>query len=293
MRKLINEKKEKLFLLLVVIIMMLVTSLSGCGSSETTRQDENNLWDLVSELKSPKYKWVNLSYELSSDTPHWYGFKPFSSEILFDYAEGTDADKLAPMRCFEYTVTSQYGTHVDVPSHFHENGRSLDAIRVDELMYPLVVIDKSKECAQNPDFTLSVDDLKAWEKEYGKIPENAFVAFRSDWSKKDDIDNPDENGVPHYPGWSLEAVQWLVEERNIGAIGHETADSDPGYITTNEDIYPYPVEQYILCVDRFQIELMCNLDKCSPTGSIICMGFPLIKDGTGSPAIVYAIVPEK
>lgn len=68
---------------------------------------------------------------------------------------------------------------------------------------------------------LTVDDLKAWEAQYGRIPEGAFVAFRSDWYKKPNLDNPDENGVPHYPGWDKAAIQWLVEERNIGAIGHE------------------------------------------------------------------------
>lgn len=153
------------------------------------------LWEQLKELKSPKYKWVDLTHELSPETPHWYGFKPLEATKLFDYAEGTPDDMMAPMRCFQISVASQYGTHVDVPRHFWGDGRPMNEITVQEMVYPLVVIDKSKECAENPDFMLKIDDLKAWEAEYGKIPEGAFVAFRSDWHKKANLDNPDENGV--------------------------------------------------------------------------------------------------
>ena len=167
------------------------------------------LWEQIKELKSPKYKWVDLTHELSPETPHWFGFKPLQADLLFDYAEGTPEDMMAPMRCIQYSVASQYGTHTDVPRHFWGSGRDMSAITVQELMYPLVVIDKSAECAANPDFMLTVDDLKAWEAQYGRIPEGAFVAFRSDWYKKPNLDNPDENGVPHYPGWDKAAIQWL------------------------------------------------------------------------------------
>ena len=107
-----------------------------------------------------------------------------------------------------------------------------------------------------------------------RIPEGAFVAFRSDWYKKANLDNPDENGQPHYPGWDVEAIKWLVENRSIGAIGHEPADTDPASVTTKEGAYPYPGEQYILAVDRFQIEVMRNLDQCPPVGGIIVLRLP-------------------
>ena len=118
------------------------------------------LWDLVKELKGPKYKWVDLTHELSPETPHWFGFSPLQNELLFDYAEGTPDDKMAPMRCFLVSVASQYGTHVDVPRHFHGTGRAMETITVQEMVNPLVVIDKSAECAANPDFILTIDDLK-------------------------------------------------------------------------------------------------------------------------------------
>ena len=251
----------------------------------------NELWSILADLKSPKYRWVELTHELSPDPPHWDGCKPLEGTLLFDYMPGTPEDMAAPMRCIQYSVASQYGTHVDAPRHFHERGRTMAQINLNELIMPLVVIDKSAECAENPDFMLKVEDIVAWEEEYGQIPEGAFVAFRSDWYTKSNLDNPDENGQPHYPGWDVEAIRWLVENRSIGAIGHEPADTDPAFVTTNPDAYPYPGEQYILEVDRFQIEVMRNLDQCPPTGAIIICSFPKLRDGVGFPARCWAICP--
>ena len=45
------------------------------------------LWNLVSELKSEKYKWVDLTHELSPETPHWYGFNPLEAK---QPRQGTD-----------------------------------------------------------------------------------------------------------------------------------------------------------------------------------------------------------
>ena len=244
------------------------------------------LWQQLQQWKSPQYKWIELTHELSSETPHWYGFKPLVVEKLFDYPE-------APMRVYEYTNPGQYGTHVDVPLHFHATGRAQHEIMPEELVYPLVVIDESKAVKNNPDFILTTEDLKKWEEKFGTIPEGAFVAFRSDWHKRsaDVFNNYDEKEIPHYPGWDINAIKWLVEERRIGAIGHETSDTDPGFVTSNKGSYPYPAEQYILQQDRIQIELLANLDQVPAVGSIIVVSFPKIKDGTGSPARCFAISP--
>jgi kynurenine formamidase len=44
--------------------------------------------------------------------------------------------------------------------------------------------------------------------------------------------NRDENGIAHYPGWSLEVLKYLYEERKITASGHEPTDTDPGTSTS-------------------------------------------------------------
>lgn len=255
------------------------------------------LWETLKELKSEKYEWVDLSHEFSPETPHWYGFAPLKAHKLFDYvskpADSTEDWDEAPMRVYEYTFAAQYGTHVDIPIHFDGNGRTQEQFTAEELSFPLVVIDKSDAVAANPDYHLTVQDIKDFEAEYGTIPAGSFVAFRSDWHKRDAavFDNYDENEIPHYPGWDVEAIQFLVEERNVGAIGHETSDTDPGNVTSKPDSYPYPGEKYILDQDRLQVELLANLDKLPPIGSVIFVTFPRLKDGTGFPARVFAVKP--
>ena len=104
---------------------------------------------------------------------------------------------------------------------------------------PLVVIDVHEKVAQDPDYTLTMDDIKAWEKKYGRIPSGSFVAMRTDWSKRwpdaDAMANKDADGIAHYPGWSMPVLQYLYEERGITASGHEPTDTDPGIATSQDD----------------------------------------------------------
>ena len=62
-------------------------------------------------------------------------------------------------------------------------------------------------------------------------------------------------------------------------------------MTTREDAYPYPGEQYILSVDRYQIEVMDHLDEPPATGAVIFCTFPKGRDGVGYPARVFAVCP--
>ena len=62
-------------------------------------------------------------------------------------------------------------------------------------------------------------------------------------------------------------------------------------MTTREDAYPYPGEQYIHSVDRYQIEVMDHLDEPPATGAVIFCTFPKVRDGVGYPARVFAVCP--
>jgi kynurenine formamidase len=134
--------------------------------------------------------------------------------------------------------------------------------------------------------------VRAWEAKYGKVPRGAFAAMRTDWSKRwpdaDAMANKDINGIAHYPGWSLEVLQYLYEERGITASGHEPTDTDPGIATSQGD---YSLETYILSTDHYQIELLTNLDQVPEAGALIIVTFPKPEDGSGFPARVFAIVP--
>lgn len=232
-------------------------------------------------------EWVELSREVSLETPHHSAFPDMEMNIIYDYDKGDG------FQAHVYKMAGQYGTHVDAPIHMSEGGKTLEAFGPAEMFLPLCVVDLAKEVAENPNYALSVDDLKAWEERNGRIPEGAFVAFRSDWYNRktyEEIQNLDAEGNANYPGWSVEALKFLNEERGVVAIGHEPADTDPAEIAST---IGWIAEKYWLSNELYQIELMANLDKCPESGALIFCTFPKIKGGSGSTARCIALVPKK
>ncbi|MDO5715180.1 MAG: cyclase family protein [Tissierellia bacterium] len=230
------------------------------------------LWKKLKELKE-EVDFVDLSHPLSENTPHWAGFNPLEKIEIYNFKEHK-------FTATEYKIVSQFGTHIDAPGHFAEGGRMLHELEVENMFLPLVVMDFSKEADEDPDYVIEAKDILTFEEEYGRIPSGTFVALRTDWSKrKENFDNIDEDGIPHYPGWSMEAVKLLIEERKVAAIGHETSDTDASCISVEAG--GLPVETYVLEQDIFQVELMANLDQMPTLGGVIVLGYPKVINGPG------------
>ena len=247
------------------------------------------LADALAVIKSKQF--VDLTHAFEPGIPHWPGFPDEKRETLYWY-DGNKGRMGKGFFAEQYTHVGQWGTHCDPPAHFVKGKRTIDQIDPKEMILPLVVIDVHERAAKNPDYTISMDDVRDWERRHGPVPEGAFVAMRTDWSKRwpdaKAMRNEDSKGVAHYPGWSLAVLKYLYEERKITASGHETTDTDPGIATSKDD---YSLETYILGTDHYQIELLANLDKVPEAGAIVVATFPKPKGGSGFPARVFAIVP--
>jgi kynurenine formamidase len=241
------------------------------------------LAEIYAVLHSKRF--VDLTHAFAPGIPHWKGFKDEKISTLYTYEKGG-------FWAQEFTHPGQWGTHVDPPAHFHRGLRTVDQIPLDQLILPLVVLDVHRKVAHNPDYVVTMDDVRSWERRHGSIPSGAFVALRTDWSKRwpDDaaMQNRDSHGVSHYPGWSKPVLQYLYEVRKITASGHETTDTDPGLATTHDD---YSLESYVLGTNHYQIELLANLDQVPEAGALVVVSFPKPKDGSGFPARVFAILP--
>lgn len=248
-----------------------------------------SLMAIYEVLKTKKF--VDLTHSFEPGIPHWPGFPDERRTTLFWYTEGVGTLG-SGFYAQEFCHVGQWGTHVDPPAHFIQGLRTVDEIDVKEMIMPLVVLDVHEKVAQNPDYTITMDDVKAWEAKYGPIPEGAFVAMRTDWSKRwpdmAAMQNKDTEGIAHYPGWSLDVLKYLYEERKITASGHETTDTDPGIATSKGD---YSLEAYILNQNHYQIELLTNLDQVPEAGALVVVSFPKPKGGSGFPARVFAILP--
>ncbi len=237
-------------------------------------------------------KFVDLTHTFAENTPVWYGFGQAKFERARAPVDIPGYAKKGEVYTYDkhgfiahiYTHVGQYGTHVDPPCHFKKGGMTLDKMPVEWMIAPLCVIDITPKLKKEPYHQCSVEDIKEWEKKYGKIPEGAFVALRTDWSKYWEEGNFDKFKSSPFPAWDPEAVKWLFTERKILAIGHETMDTD----TTHN----LEGETWLLHHDHFQVEVMTNLDKVPPVGAIIVVAWPKPKDGSGFPCRAFAICPK-
>jgi kynurenine formamidase len=274
-------RRAGLFLLAAGI--MLASSSCRHTSQALTLDDA---WRVMKEKK-----FVDLTHAFAPGIPHWKGFPDEKREVLYWYEPGKGTAG-SGFYAQSFTHVGQWGTHVDPPAHFAKGLRTVDQIDVKEMILPLVVLDVHQAVAHNPDYTITMADVQGWEKRHGPIPQGAFVALRTDWSKRwpdsAAMQNKDANGVAHYPGWSREVLAYLYEKRGITASGHETTDTDPGVATSKDD---YSLETYILSGNHYQIELLANLDQVPEAGALVVCAFPKPKDGSGFPARVFAILP--
>ncbi len=242
-----------------------------------------NLNQVYAALASRPF--VDLTHTFSSNTPHWKGFGDMKVVELYTI-------KKDGFLVQQFTHVGQWGTHIDTPAHFHQGLRTTDQIDPKEMLLPLVVLDVHRQVEKNPDYVVALADVHDWEARHGRIPEHAFVAMRTDWSRRWPNDaamqNLDAKGVAHYPGWSKDVLKLLYEDRKITASGHETTDTDPGLATTKDD---YSLESYVLGTNHYQIEMLANLDKVPEAGALVMVSWPKPEGGTGFPARVIAILP--
>ena len=251
------------------------------------------LWEILKELNSDRYEWVELSHSLSNESPYWAGIPDGSVElgsVCYDWG-----NPMLDCLIQTFKFPGQFGTHIDFPGHFVKNRELSEAYGVKNMIYPLCVVDITAKVAEDVHYAATADDIKAYEAQYGPIPDGAFVALYTGWAKN----WPDMNalsgiagdGSENFPGWSMEALQYIYEVRHAAASGHETLDTDASALAASAG--DLACERYILDKGKLQIEVLDNLDKVAPAGAILIAAWPRIEGATGLPARVIAITPKK
>ena len=152
-----------------------------------------------------------------------------------------------------------------------------------------MVIDCARQTAANPDFLLTRDAILAWEAQHGRIPDGAWVLLRTDWSKRSGAAyaNVGADGA-HTPGPDVEAIKFLVEQRDVMGFGTETIGTDAGQAFGFQP--PFPAHFFMHGKGRYGLQCLCNLDQLPPTGALIVAPPLKIKGGSGSPLRVLALV---
>jgi kynurenine formamidase len=275
-------KRKNLFLIVGVVILLAILSVLFSSLFIQEEKVEPSLLEIYNIFK--KKEFIDLTHAFEPGIPRWPGYPDMKIVRLYNYS---DEGFISNYYCFPCS----YGTHLDAPSEFVPNGRRIDEISVKEMILPLVVIDVEDKCQVNPDYQIKMEDISEWEEEHGRIPKDSFAIMKSGWSKRfsnpELFRNKDEKGQDHYPGWSMEVLEFLVKERNIKGIGHEPFDGDSALSQLE---HGWECEIYALEMDLLYCEVLNIPDELPEAGGLIVITIPKLKDGEAFPARIFAIV---
>jgi kynurenine formamidase len=186
------------------------------------------------------------------------------------------------------------GTHLDAPIHFHEGGLTTERVPLERLIAPARVLDVREACAKDADYAVGVADLERFEAAHGRIPDGAALLLRTGfaarWPDRIRYLGTDERGAAavaklHFPGLAPAAARWLVANRQLAAVGLDTASIDPGTSQRFES------HQILFAAGIPAFENLADLDALPATGATL-IALPMkIAGGSGGPLRAVAILP--
>jgi kynurenine formamidase len=249
---------------------------------------------LAAALASGSIEVVDLTAPLSSETPKIALPPEFGQTAGFELEEISRYDDRGPGWYWNNFRTGEHtGTHFDAPNHWvtGQAGEDVGSVPSRRLVGPAVVLDFSAEAANNPDFLLEVDHIKAWESEHGQLPESGWLLYRTGWdvrsNSQQEFLNADENG-PHTPGISIECAKWLAHESPVIGLGVETVGTDAGAAAGFDQMFP--CHTFMHGAGKYGLTQLQNLGQLPPTGVLLIASPLKIVGGSGSPARVLALV---
>ncbi|MDZ8023596.1 MAG: cyclase family protein [Nostoc sp. DedQUE11] len=225
---------------------------------------------------------IHLSHVIDLDIPQWPGDPPVELETVAQL--NNDGYYLRRFSLGEHSAT-----HINAPNSFYSHSIGIDQYPAQSLIVPAVVIDIREIVKANFDYALAIADVLAWEEQYGEIPAGCIVILNTGWQKKwfdkNAFFNQDAEGISHFPGFGIDATQFLLQQRQIAGVGIDTHGVDPGQdnsLATNRLVLEQP---------RIVLENLTNLDQLPPKGSTLAIGILRLRGGSGSPVGVLAFVP--
>jgi kynurenine formamidase len=232
---------------------------------------------------------VDLTHAFDADTLYWptAPFRFVWKKLTWGETEG------GWYAAGAFSAPEHGGTHLDAPVHFAAGGRSVERIPVERLVAPAVVIDVAERAASDATYRLGESDVRAFEARHGAVEPGTIVLLRTGWDRfwpdaKRYLgdDTPGDASKLRFPSYGADAARLLVEERQVAALGVDTASIDYG---PSAD---FPVHRILAGRDVYGLENLTGLDELPPTGALL-VALPMkIAGGSGAPARVIALLPE-
>lgn len=234
---------------------------------------------------------VDLTHAFGSDTIVW----PTEQDIKLVVQHAEDMPDGYYYASNRLELPEHGGTHIDAPIHFSRGKQTLDQVPIDRLVGSAVRIDVADQCAIDRDYRVVIQDLERWESTHGRIPAHAIVlldtGFGRLWPARQQYLGTELRGTAgvaalHFPGLHPDAATWLVRERQVKAVGIDTASIDYGRSTRFE------THVALLSNNVPVFENLADLSRLPERGFDV-IALPMkIAGGTGGPLRIIAVVPD-
>lgn len=235
---------------------------------------------------------VDLTHAYDENTVYWPTADGFELEVDFrGETEGGYHYEANTLRTAEHG-----GTHLDAPIHFAAGREHVDEISLERLVGPAILVDVETAAESDRDYQVSVADFEAWERRHGRIPDGSIVLLRTGfarhWPDRERYMGTAERGAAavaklHFPGLAPAAARWLVQERDIAAIGLDTPSIDHG---PSQDFMAHRIlfEENIPAFEN-----VASMEGLPETGFEV-IALPMkIRGGSGGPLRIIAVLPSE
>lgn len=233
---------------------------------------------------------VDLTHPFDDETLYWPTAEPFELETEF----AGETDNGFYYEAHRFSASEHGGTHLDAPIHFAEGMDRTGDVSLNRLIAPAVRVDMGPEASADPLYQIQVEDLTAWEDVHGEIEPGDIVllhtGFSNYWPDAEQYLGTEERGEEaaadlEFPGLHPDAAEWLVENRDIAAIGIDTASIDYGQSAD------YQTHRHLAKANIPIFENVANTGELPDTGFHV-IALPMkIAEGSGGPLRIVAALP--
>ena len=262
------------------LIVLCVLAGAGCAAGHSR----------LDRLAWEQSQLIDLTHSFGADTIVWPTEQDF--RLVLQQAGETPGGYYYASNRLE--MAEHGGTHIDAPIHFARGGQTLDQVPIERLVGAGVRIDVTAQCARDRDYRVTIQDFEQWEAGHGRIPNRAIVlldtGFARYWPSRQqylgtELRGPEGVRALHFPGLHPEAAAWLVRERQVKALGIDTASIDDGQSTK--------FETHVALLSQ-NVPVFENLSdlRVLPHRGFDVIALPMkIAGGTGGPLRVIAVLP--
>jgi kynurenine formamidase len=252
-------------------------------SPESKKLQDKSLADSLAGIAQGRTRIVDLTHSINANLPPWPG-----DTKSFEAMPNASVEKNGYFTR-SFWMLEHYGTHLDAPIHFPPGKTTVDRIAPERLIGPAVLIDVRKDGERDADYRLPAERVKEWEQAHGAVSSGAIALLRtgraSRWPDADAYRGMDSTGTMHFPGFSAEAVEYLIAKR-VSGIGADAMSVDAG------NSKGYEVHHLALGSDLFQIENLADLSALPEAGAWLIVAPIKLEGGSGGACRVFAVLPE-